>query len=100
MHRPRVARGKLMPAPRYSLSVPCGHHAFKNIPRGILLLCLPGMRTQQSDWRDVRLMSAFGGKAERRNIATDGLNGKNIPTARGGAWSATQVMRVLKRLTA
>jgi hypothetical protein len=43
-------------------------------------------------------MSAFGTKAERRNIATDGLNGENIPTARGGAWSATQVMQVAETL--
>ena len=27
----------------------------------------------------------------------DGLNGRGIPAARGGAWSATQVMRVLAR---
>jgi hypothetical protein len=27
----------------------------------------------------------------------DGLNDRSIPTARGGSWSATQVMRVLAR---
>jgi hypothetical protein len=28
----------------------------------------------------------------------DGLNGRGIPAARGGAWSATQVLRVLAHL--
>ena len=41
---------------------------------------------------DLRAMRAVS----LRQIAA-GLNGRDIPTARGGAWSAVQVRRVLER---
>lgn len=37
-----------------------------------------------------------GGAVTLREIAA-GLNARNVPTARGGEWSATQVMRVIQR---
>jgi DNA invertase Pin-like site-specific DNA recombinase len=40
-----------------------------------------------------------GGAKSLREIA-DALNGRGIPTARGGEWSATQVARVMARLAA
>ena len=39
------------------------------------------------------------GSVSLRAIAA-GLNSQGIPTARGGTWSATQVMNVLKRASA
>ena len=38
-----------------------------------------------------------GGAVSLRQIAA-GLNARNIPTARGGTWSAIQVQRVLEQV--
>jgi len=45
----------------------------------------------------VRAANAEAGKTSLRAIAA-GLNDAGIPTARGGEWSAAQVIRILERL--
>ncbi len=44
----------------------------------------------------IRRLQAEGATTLR--VIAAGLNAKGIPTARGGTWSAVQVMRVLQRL--
>jgi DNA invertase Pin-like site-specific DNA recombinase len=57
--------------------------------------------TKRADDRATDLMPTItelqaNGATSLRAIAA-GLNGRGIPTAQGGSWSATQVMRVLNR---
>jgi DNA invertase Pin-like site-specific DNA recombinase len=59
------------------------------------------LRTQKADARAIDLRPMLselqaGGATSLRALA-DGLNARDIPTARGGKWTATQVARVLTR---
>jgi hypothetical protein len=51
---------------------------------------------RMADLRPIITDVQVSGASSLRQIAA-GLNGRGIPTARGGAWSAVQVKRVMER---
>ncbi len=63
--------------------------------------CQAARRTaRRLPWRDYHqgnAQSGYSGHRESLRAIAEGLNQRQIPTAKGGRWSATQVMRVLDR---